>query len=123
MKIGIIDSGWNYTLDTPYTQPLGGTQSAIAYFAEEMKSRNHDVYLFNKITDNIIIKGVHHIVANTYLQYITQNNLIFDIIIVSCLVHDLFQIKNTVNNPNTLYCLWTGHDIDQNPSKILKDVK
>jgi len=123
MKIAIVDSGWNYTLDTPYIQALGGTQSAIAYFAEEMKIRNHEVYLFNKISENTIIKGVHHISANTYLQYISQNNLNFDIMIVSCLVHDLFQIKNTINNPNTLYCLWTGHDIDQNPSKILKDTK
>jgi predicted O-linked N-acetylglucosamine transferase (SPINDLY family) len=123
MKIGIVDSGWNYTLDTPYSEPLGGTQSAICYFAEEMKSRNHEVYLFNKISENKIIRGVQHVTANTYLQYIAQNNLNFDIIIISCLVHDLFQIKNTVNNPGTLYCLWTGHDTDQNASKILKDTK
>uniref|UniRef100_A0A6C0EE02 protein O-GlcNAc transferase n=1 Tax=viral metagenome TaxID=1070528 RepID=A0A6C0EE02_9ZZZZ len=123
MKIGIVDSGWNYTLDTPYSEPLGGTQSAICYFAEEMKSRNHEVYLFNKNSENKIIRGVQHVTANTYLQYIAQNNLNFDIIIISCLVHDLFQIKNTVNNPGTLYCLWTGHDTDQNASKILKDTK
>ena len=43
MKIAIFDSGWNYTLDTPYDNPLGGTQSAICYFLEEMKSRNHEI--------------------------------------------------------------------------------
>lgn len=123
LKIGLIDSGWEYTLDSPYNTPLGGTQSAICYFCEEMKLYGHDIYLFNKTTNQSIIRGIPHIPAHQYLNYINQNKLNLDIIIVSCLVHDLFQIKNTINNPNTLYCLWTGHDIDQNASKILKDIK
>ena len=123
MKIGLFDSGWEYTLDTPYKAPLGGTQSAICYFLEELHLRSHDVYLFNNIKENIIIKGVNHIQACTYLDYINSNKLEFDLIIVSSLVYDLFQVKNTINNIKTLYCLWTGHDIDQNASKFLKDTK
>ena len=123
MKIAIFDSGWNYTLDTPYDNPLGGTQSSICYFIEQMKINNHDMYLFNKISQEQIIRGVKHIPANTYLTYINNNKLSFDLIIISCLPHDLFQIKNTLNNQSTLYCLWTGHDIDQESSKILKDKK
>ena len=123
LKIALIDSGWEYNVTTPYKSPLGGTQSAICYFLEELKLRNHDIYLFNKRSNIDTINNIPHIPANQYLNYITSNKLNFDIIIVSCLVHDLFQIKNTLNNPNTLYCLWTGHDIDQNASKILKDTK
>ena len=48
MKIAIIDSGWEYTLDTPYVNPLGGTQSAICYFLEEMALLGNECYLFNK---------------------------------------------------------------------------
>jgi len=123
MKIALFDSGWEYTLNTPYEKALGGTQSAICYFLEEMALKKHDVYLFNKITENQIIRGVKHVQAITYLNYIKENNLNFDLIIVSCLPHDLFQLKTSLNNPNTLYCLWTGHDIDQMASKVLKDTK
>lgn len=123
MKFALFDSGWDYTLDTPYISPLGGTQSAICYFLEEMKNNKHDVYLFNKISEEKEIRGVKHIPATQYLNYIKTNNINFDFIIVSCLPHDLFQIKITLNNPNIVYCLWTGHDIDQQASQILKDTK
>ena len=123
MKIALFDSGWEYTLNTPYEKALGGTQSAICYFLEEMAMKKHDVYLFNKISQNETIRGVQHVQAITYLDYIKNNNIIFDIIIVSCLPHDLFQLKTSLNSPNTLYCLWTGHDIDQVASKVLKDTK
>jgi len=123
MKIALFDSGWEYTLDTPYIKPLGGTQSSICYFLEEMKINKHEVYLFNKVSEEVEVRGVKHIPACTYLNYINNNKLSFDLIIISCLPHDLFQVKNTVNNTSTLYCLWTGHDVDQNASKILKDTK
>ena len=48
MKIAIFDSGWEYSVNTPYEKPLGGTQSAICYFLEEMAIRGHQTYLFNK---------------------------------------------------------------------------
>ena len=49
MKIAIIDHSWEYNIDTPYNEPLGGTQSAICYFLEELAKKNHNVYLFNNI--------------------------------------------------------------------------
>jgi predicted O-linked N-acetylglucosamine transferase (SPINDLY family) len=123
MRIAVVDSGWEYTLDTPYNEPLGGTQSAICYFLEEMKSLNHEVYLFNKVKEQCTIREVKHIPAVTYLNYIKNNNLNLDILIISCLVNDLLEIKINLNNPNILYCLWTGHDIDQPVAKLLNDVK
>ena len=123
MKIAVFDSGWTYNITTPFESPLGGTQSAICYFISEMKTRGREIYLFNKRDAIDNINGVDHIPAHTYLQYINEKKIVFDLVIVSCLPHDLFQIKSTINNPSTLYALWTGHDIDQNPSKILKDTK
>ena len=123
MKIAIFDSAWNYDVSTPYEKPLGGTQSSICYFIEEMKTRGNDIYFFNKRDKIDKIKDILHIPANTYLNYINENKLALDLIIVSCLPHEIFQIKNTINNPNILYAFWTGHDIDQNASKILKDTK
>jgi hypothetical protein len=123
MKIALFDSAWEYDVDTPYNNPLGGTQSSICYFLEEMKLRNHEMYLFNKRDMTKLINGVVHVPAVEYLSYIKNNNIAFDLIIVSCLVNDLFQIKNSLNNPKIMYCLWTGHDIDQLSSKLLNDVK
>lgn len=123
MKIAVFDSAWEYDITTPYNSPLGGTQSAICYFVEEMKNRNHEMFLFNKTKEIKQINGVYHIPAQLYLSFIRQHNLQFDLVIVSCLGHELFEIKINLNSPQTLYCLWTGHDIDQNPSKMLKDVK
>lgn len=123
MKLAVVSSGWNFDLNTPYNSPLGGTESSICYFLEEMSLLGHNVYLFNKRNTVDVIKGVIHVPVTEYLSYITSNNLSLDIIIVSCIVTDLFQIKNSLNNPNILYCLWTGHDVDQFASKLLSDVK
>lgn len=138
MKIAIFDSGWEYTLDTPYEKPLGGTQSAICYFLEEMAIRGHQAYLFNKSNENErTIRNVKHINSINWYNYIKSNNIIFDIIIVSCIPIDLFQIKLKLNEyyvflkeknqatlePTTMFGLWTGHDIDQEASKLFADRK
>jgi predicted O-linked N-acetylglucosamine transferase (SPINDLY family) len=124
MKIAVFDSAWEYTLETPYIKPLGGTQSAICYFLEEMASRGHPTYLFNKASEmERNIRNVKHINVNNWLSYIKTNNIIFDIIIVSCIPSELFQIKLQLNQPKTMFGLWTGHDIDQEASKLFNDKK
>ena len=120
MKIAVFDCGWEYTIDTPYNEPLGGTQSAICYFLEEMSEKKHDVYLFNNIQDIIEIRNVKHIPYSKLIIYLLENKIDFDIIIVSCLPDILYNIKNIINNFNTLFCLWTGHDIDQEAALLLK---
>ena len=117
MIIGVFDSGWKYTLDTPYNEPLGGTQSAICFFLEQMNIRGHKTYLFNKIDQIKTIRGVTHIPAESYHNYIQNHNLNFDVILVSCIPQELAMIKITLANSKTLYGLWTGHDTDQEPSK------
>jgi len=87
MKIGIIDHCWEYNIDTPYNEPLGGTQSAICYFLEEMAKQNHDVYLFNNIKKNIEIRNVKHISYSNIILYLTENKIHFDIIILIIFIH------------------------------------
>lgn len=45
-----------YTCDTPYNQGLGGTQSAICYYAETLASQGHEVvvYLQNGATESTV---------------------------------------------------------------------
>ena len=117
MIIGVFDSNWKYTLNTPYNEPLGGTQSAICFFLEQMSIRGHQTYLFNKIEQITTIRGVIHVPVESYYNYIQNYKLNFDIILVSCISHELATIKITLANNKTLYGLWTGHDIDQESSK------
>lgn len=120
MKIALFDTYWCYTLDTPYIEPLGGTQSAICYFLEEMKNKNHDVFFFNRCSSIGLFRGVLHIPVDNYKEFISMYNLKFDIVIGSCVGNDLVEIKSNLGG-NTMYCLWTGHDIDQAAAKLLED--
>jgi predicted O-linked N-acetylglucosamine transferase (SPINDLY family) len=124
MKIAVFDSSWEYTLDTPYEKPLGGTQSAICYFLEEMRLRGHEAYLFNKSNEiERTIRNVKHISSSVWFDYIKSNKITFDFIIISCIPIELFQIKLQLNEPKTMFGLWTGHDIDQEASKLFSDRK
>lgn len=115
MKIAIIDSAYDYNINTPYNKPLGGTQSAICYFISMMNMRGHMMYLYNNIKNSITIDNVN------IIPYDIIHDENFDIVIVSCNINDLITIKMRFNNSNTLYCLWTGHDIDQPISKLLEN--
>jgi predicted O-linked N-acetylglucosamine transferase (SPINDLY family)/glycosyltransferase involved in cell wall biosynthesis len=110
MKIAIFDTQHSYNVTTPYNSPLGGTQSAICYFIETMRTKGHVVYLFNNIKET---NNNYHIPYHKYTTYIKEHSLTFDLVIVSCIGKDIINIKNSLNNICTLYCLWTGHDIDQ----------
>ena len=50
MKIGFFDTiGWDYDIETPYRQPLGGSQSALCYLAVALAATGHEVWLYNKL--------------------------------------------------------------------------
>jgi predicted O-linked N-acetylglucosamine transferase (SPINDLY family) len=124
MKIAIFDFGFKYSLNTPYEKPIGGTQSAICYFLEEMAIKGHQAYLFNNSSeDSNVIRNVNHINIAKWYNYIKINNIIFDFIIVSCIPTELLQIKLTLNEPKTMFGIWTGHDIDQKASTLFLDRK
>jgi predicted O-linked N-acetylglucosamine transferase (SPINDLY family) len=123
MRIAVFDSSWEYTLDTPYNKPLGGTQSAICFFLEEMALRGHDMYLFNKRDNTEKIRNVIHTNVSNWFNFIKGNNIIFDLIIISCIPTELFTIKILLNDSRTMFGLWTGHDIDQEASKLFNDQK
>lgn len=117
MIIGVFDSNWKYSLNTPYEEPLGGTQSAICFFLEQMSLRGHQTYLFNKVDQISIIRNVIHVPVESCYNYIQNYNITFDLILVSCIPHELATIKINLSNNKTLYGLWTGHDVDQEASK------
>ncbi len=49
---------WDYTVDSAYERPLGGSQSAFCYLAEQMAVRGHEVYLVNNTSRETVARGV-----------------------------------------------------------------
>ena len=59
MRILFIDpSRWQYTVDTPYERPLGGSQSALCYLAAELAQLGHSVTVLNGVTTESESRGV-----------------------------------------------------------------
>lgn len=60
MRIAFVDTQkLDYTADTPYRRPLGGSQSALCYLAAELAKLGHDVALLNAVTTPGKYRGVH----------------------------------------------------------------
>ena len=59
MRIAFLDTNeLDYTADTPYRQPLGGSQSAICYLAAELARLGHEVAVLNATTSPGWHRGV-----------------------------------------------------------------
>jgi glycosyltransferase involved in cell wall biosynthesis len=59
MHLAFVDFvPWDYTIDTVYEKPLGGSQSALCYLAEELAHRGHDVQLINNAALPGVSRGV-----------------------------------------------------------------
>jgi tetratricopeptide (TPR) repeat protein len=51
-------SPFAYTIDTPYRQALGGSESALCYLAEALAQQGHEVFLLNANPAPTICRGV-----------------------------------------------------------------
>ena len=59
MRIAFVDPiDWDYTIETPYQQPLGGSQSALCYLAEALARRGHRVCAFTRTASPGSYRGV-----------------------------------------------------------------
>ena len=51
----------SYTVSTPYKEGLGGTQSAICLYCEQLAKLGHEVLLVNEQSEEIVDLGVRHL--------------------------------------------------------------
>jgi glycosyltransferase involved in cell wall biosynthesis len=59
VQIAFVDFvPWDYTIQTAYDKPLGGSQSALCYLAEELAARGHEVQLINNAALPGVSRGV-----------------------------------------------------------------
>jgi glycosyltransferase involved in cell wall biosynthesis len=118
MKIAFMTMGNKvYDLDTPYHQPLGGSQSAICYLAENLALLNNQVFLLNNIPEPKITRGV------ACLPLSQTNSKLFqelDVLIIQNLAGQGKKLKSLIGE-HTLLILWSQHAEDQEAIQALAD--
>lgn len=106
MKILFIClSTLKFDIDTPFNEPLGGTESAISYLAPELVKLDHEVVLMAN-TEEKIIRGVKHRPISEDLARIDP-----DVIIVTSAPQALPGIKKMA--PRAKIVLWNHMRPDQ----------
>lgn len=120
MKILFVNlSAVAFTVATPETTPLGGTESCIAYLSRQMSKNGHDVTLvaLHPKDSPDYIMGVRHVMPNALkqLDFLTSNK--FEVIVV-CNAASLCPILKAMS-PTSLLLLW-DHVPPEQPS--IKDL-
>jgi glycosyltransferase involved in cell wall biosynthesis len=110
MKIAFLDPiAFDYSTDTVYTTPLGGTQSALCYLTNEIARLGHDVFLINNISSPTVTYGVACLpiscVTNQFWQAID--------IIVCCASAHYGEALRQLCDSNVIIILWNHHAHDQ----------
>lgn len=115
-------SGLKFTVLSPLTEPLGGTESAVSYLATELAKRGHDVTLmstFDELPGDCMIAGVRHLPITDSQP--TLDKLDPDIIIVPSAPSAFPGIKKML--PRAKLILWNHMRPDQPAVQSLGDPK
>ncbi|HLE49954.1 MAG TPA: glycosyltransferase family 4 protein [Patescibacteria group bacterium] len=117
MKIAFVNfSPLTYDVQTPYDEPLGGSESSLCYLSEQLAKNGHDVTLFVHQDRRFVKRGVKH-------EFI-ENLLSIDL--------DFLVIQNTpyyglklrpLLAKKTKLIFWTGHHTSEPPVACLADPK
>ncbi len=101
MRIAFLDlREMDYTTETPYQRPLGGTQSALCYLAETLAKLGHQIFLFNHTSRTGLYRGVNCLKWEYQIQSIP-----LDVVIIVTLAGFGLEIKRLLN-PDTLLIYW-----------------
>jgi glycosyltransferase involved in cell wall biosynthesis len=110
VKITFLDPvGWDYNAETPLTQPLGGSQSALCYLATELACQGHEISIVNHITASGEYGGVRSLnwAESANAAFLNQADVV--IVLNAALGHEL-RDRVGVRRP---LVLWTQHAHDQ----------
>src|SRR5579871_2859738 len=109
MRIAFLDTALQFTTQTPYKSPLGGSQSALCYLTVELTRSGHAVTIFNRLpghneSDGVQIRHFEEVKAPGSLKG-------FDVVVVLNLACAT-ELRQAVGFDVPLV-LWTGHAHDQ----------
>lgn len=109
MRIAFLDTQQlDYTADTPYQQPLGGSQSALCYLAVELAQLGHEVAVLNATTR----PGTYHGVQFLHLARVPRDFLPrCDVVVVLNWARGL-RLRQELGLGVPLI-LWLSHAADQ----------
>jgi glycosyltransferase involved in cell wall biosynthesis len=120
MRIAFVDvTRWDYNVDTPHVAPLGGSQSALCYLAEEMAKLGHDVRLYNCSSQVTVSRGVTCAPA-TRVSVAAWKEL--DFVIVQNWAEVGVDLRSLLRTDARLI-LWTQHADDQPAMRLLSESK
>jgi glycosyltransferase involved in cell wall biosynthesis len=108
---------WDYTIETVYQRPLGGSQSALCYLAETLARRGHQVTLLSHTTRPGMCRGVQCMAASAATSQAIRS-LSLDACVVLNGVLDPGRLREFVGD-RPLVVLWTQHAADQPASQAL----
>ena len=120
MKIAFGDLfDCDYTIETPYQTPLGGSQSALCYLAEELARQGHEVFLANQTSQPGMWRGVKCLpVPLTNLPEETRESL--DFFVVQNVAGHGQRIRPLIGR-DTRLILWIHHAHDVPLMQALAD--
>ena len=109
MKIGFLDTyTWDYNIETPYREPLGGTQSAICYLAEALAAQGNEVFLLNNTSESGMSRGVdcrRRVVEKSNLELLRS----LDFLVIVNIVGKALEIKPLLGH-RTKLILWIHNE-------------
>jgi glycosyltransferase involved in cell wall biosynthesis len=117
MKICFLDPlEWDYTVETPYKKPMGGTQSGLCYLAAELAKLGHEVSLVNKTTTPGTYLGVActGMQAGMAVDFLKGQDAI--VVINACVGETL---RKNIGRGGPKLALWIHHATDQKTVSFL----
>ena len=95
MKILMIDKGMPYDFDTPYNEPLGGSESSFLFLSQGLEELGHSIVLLNTSETNVPQQRNNRILhnVNTLKSILDQSDVV---ILNRCLPEEPFAANKRI---------------------------
>jgi glycosyltransferase involved in cell wall biosynthesis len=120
MRICFLDpTNFDYTIETPLHEPLGGSQSGLCYLAHELQRLGHAVTVINGTSKPGVHNGVAFVShkAGLFAESLNQQDAV---IVLNSTMGLRLREELGIQTP---LVLWTGHAIDQPAVRRLNGIR
>ena len=115
MRIAFLDTiEWDYSPETPFCKPLGGTQSAVCYLMMAMQKQGHEIFLINNTKIRDCIRNIYCIPFSNNLGDLRDifRKINVDFLIIISAPSLAKSLRPILSKATKIY-LWTGHAHNQ----------